>query len=135
MPSINLPVLPSVRVAALGELSDDLELGLIAVGCIVEKDADAETLQSVDVIWAPGAGDDRVRELAKIAPVVTDLARPKPAAGEGTNGAPGEVTIDDLLRRLRAGAADLMIEEPTPDQLARKLVRAARRPQLDLGDA
>jgi eukaryotic-like serine/threonine-protein kinase len=123
MASIDLPVLPSVKVAALGELPDDLELGLIAVGCIVEKDADAETLRSVDVIWAPGATDERVRELARIAPVVTDL-------GGKTAG----VQIDDLLHRLRAGAADLMIEEPTPDQLARKLLRAARRPQLDLGD-
>ncbi len=125
LPSLDLPVLASVRVATLGQLSDDLELGLIAVGCIVEKNPDAATLREVHVIWAPGADDERVRELSRFAPVVTNVA------------ASGELTIDDLLGRLRAGAADLMIEEPTPDQLARKLLRAARRPAppAGLGDS
>ncbi len=116
--------LPSVRVIALGELTDELELGLLSAGCMVERgdlgdggSGSPAQLDGADVIWAPGASDERLRELVRHAPVVTDLP-------------PGGPThIDDILRRLRAGAADLMLEEPTPDQLARKLVRAARRPR------
>lgn len=113
---------PTVRVIALGELSDDLELGLIAAGCAVEKeppDAGPAALQGADVIWAPGASDARVTELAAFAPVVTDLL----------SGAAEATSIEGLMQRLRAGAADLVMEEATPDQLARKLVRAVRRPK------
>lgn len=113
---------PTVLVIALGELSDDLELGLIAAGCAVEKeppDAGPAVLQGADVIWAPGASDARVTELAAFAPVVTDLL----------SGAAEATSIEGLMQRLRAGAADLVMEEATPDQLARKLIRAVRRPK------
>lgn len=117
---------PLVQVLALGELSDDLELGLISAGCeVMREEPDLVTAASfagADVIWAPGATDGRVGELAKHAPVVTDL--PSEAAEAAS------ASIDDLLKRLRAGAADLVIDEVTPDQLARKLIRAARRPKL-----
>jgi hypothetical protein len=117
---------PLVRVLSLGELSDDLELGLIAAGCEVEHENPGSVsramLDDTEVIWAPGATDARVSELAKHAPVVTDLP------SEGAAAPPA--SIEGLLKRLRAGAADLMIDEVTPDQLARKLIRAARRVQV-----
>jgi tRNA A-37 threonylcarbamoyl transferase component Bud32 len=125
---------PLVRVLSLGELSDDLELGLIAAGCEVGREepgsVSAAMLDGTDVIWAPGATDARVTELARHAPVVTDLLMEAPASTASPTAPSPTASIDGLLLRLRAGAADLVIDEVTPDQLARKLIRAARRPKV-----
>ena len=141
---------PLVRVLSLGELSDDLELGLIAAGCEVGREepgsVSAAMLDGSDVIWAPGATDARITELARHAPVVTDvpakapeISAPATSATSATSApatpatpspaAPATPSIDCLIQRLRAGAADLVLDEVTPDQLARKLIRAARRPK------
>ncbi|MEZ4358864.1 MAG: serine/threonine-protein kinase [Kofleriaceae bacterium] len=140
---------PELRVLAIGELDDEAELGLVAAGCTVERARDGDEPGAADVIWAPGVSDARLAELAARAPVVTDLGvrpvagAPAPAAADATADADARAariarapaaqvahdpSLDALLRRLRAGAADLLLEPTTPDELARKLLRAARRP-------
>jgi eukaryotic-like serine/threonine-protein kinase len=120
-------LLVTIRVVAIGPLSDELELGLLSAGCSIERDS---SLTDADVIWAPGIADDQIAKLSIRAPVVTDLGMPTSLVGS-PGGSP-EPSIDGLLRRLRAGAADLVVDEITPDQLARKLLRAARRPKDSL---
>jgi serine/threonine protein kinase len=113
--------LPSVRVVTLGEISEELEFGLVSAGCAVERDGE---LDQAEVIWAPGVSDARLRELTAHAPVVTDLGAAASPAAEAGQGA----AFEALMQRLRAGAADVILEVLTPDQLARKLLRVARRP-------
>ena len=129
-----------LRVLVLGELEDELELGLIAAGCQVERDdqgdvpgddpgnepGDRASSGPIDVVWAPGVDDAQLAKLAARAPVVTDLGLPR-SPSPAQEPAPGPLEFPALLRRLRAGATDLVIGELTPDQLARKLLRAARR--------
>lgn len=118
-----------VRVLALVELDDELQLGLTAAGCELEIDAAPGDTPPIDVVWAPGIDDTALAALverwAKV-PVLTDLG-PLP---DETGASPRQLVERELARlmeRLRAGAADLVVGALTPDQLARKLERAVRR--------
>lgn len=122
-----------IRVLALVELDDELHLGLTAAGCEVEREAVPGSAPPIDVVWAPGIDDPTLAALVERwaeVPVLTDLG-PLPDEAGASARQLIERELARLMGRLRAGAADLVIGELTPDQLARKLERAVRRAKLE----
>jgi eukaryotic-like serine/threonine-protein kinase len=109
-----------VCVVVIGELPEEVEFGLLSAGCAIEHE---DALDRADVIWAPGISDARIAHLTTYAPVVTNLGDDTGASDEDKPGS----ALAPLMLRLRAGAADLMIGEFSPDQLAHKLIRLGRR--------
>jgi len=96
-------------VAWIGELDDDLVLGLAANGF----EAIAGSPARAPLVYAPGASADQLVALVRDhRAVVTDVV-------------PGD--LDGITARLRAGVAEVVSRPVRADDLVRKLRRAARR--------
>ncbi len=102
----------SGEVAVVGTLSAELLLALGAEGLHAFVVTDDEPLESVDVVFAPGASSEQVQALVSHAQVVTDAD-------------PSDVTR--LGAMIRAGAVEVVPKPIDASDLVRRLRRALRR--------
>lgn len=100
------------EVAVVGTLSAELLLALGAEGLHAFVVTDDEPLESVDVVFAPGASSEQVQALVSHAQVVTD-ADPSDVARLGA--------------MIRAGAVEVVPKPIDASDLVRRLRRALRR--------
>lgn len=95
-----------------GAMNDSLELSLLCAGAKVELWPTAglpEIPRTHSIIWAPGVDHSTLQQLcASGIPTVTDLESP---------------SMDGIIAKLRAGAADVIVAPAATDQITRRLLR------------
>lgn len=95
-----------------GAMDDALELSLLCAGATVElwPTAGLPTIPPANaIIWAPGVDHATLQQLcASGIPTVTDVTPP---------------SMEGIIAKLRAGAADVVVVPYATDQLTRKLMR------------
>ncbi|MBP9085460.1 MAG: serine/threonine protein kinase [Kofleriaceae bacterium] len=95
-----------------GAMNDSLELSLISAGANVElwPTAGLSAIPRTNsIIWAPGVDQATLQQLcASGIPTLTDLE---------------SATMDGIIAKLRAGAADVMVAPFASDQITRRLLR------------